>query len=143
MRRVLKNTIIVLILAVVFTCFYWFIIHPNSYDYNTAVNNGDVVMGPEGPINKEGLIQYIKNVELKQIEKIRITAYSKEGYPIIFDLEYDGTIIICNTDNTRNAYGREKSKQYGEYTKIIKGDYNDYFLIDETGRYQKQWIFQE
>lgn len=143
MKRSLKYLAIILILAVVFIFLYWFAIHTNSYDYDTAVKNGDVVMGPEGSVNEEGFYKFIENVDSKQTEKIRITAYSKEGYPIIFNLNYDGITIICITDNTRNKFGRDTSKQYGEYTKVIKDDNNDYFLIDETGRYNKQWIFQE
>lgn len=51
--------------------------------------------------------------------------------------------IKCTTDNTRNLYGRDYTKSYGEYTKIMKDERNDYSLVDETGKYEEQWIFQE
>ncbi|MDF2589306.1 MAG: hypothetical protein K0S41_3147 [Anaerocolumna sp.] len=51
--------------------------------------------------------------------------------------------IKCTTDNTRNLYGRDYTKRYGEYIKIMKDEKNDYSLVDETGKYEDQWIFQE
>lgn len=122
---------------------YWFVIHTNSYNYNTAIKNGDVVMGASGLANVANLHTFIEKVRNSQPDKIRVTAYSKEGHPIIFDLDFDGKIIKCTTDNTRNLYGREYFKKHKEYTKIIKDEINDYFLVDETGKYKNQWIFQE
>jgi len=100
-------------------------------------------MGAGGLANVDKFHSFIKNVEYKQPDKIRITAYSKEGYPEIFNLDFDGNIIKCTTDNTRNLYGREKAKRYGEYTKITKDEINDYSLVDETGKYEEQCILQE
>jgi hypothetical protein len=93
--------------------------------------------------NIEKFHTFIENVEKKQSDKIRITVYSKEGYPTIFDLDFDGKVIKCTTDNTRNPYGRNWFKKYGEYTKISKNEINDYFLVDETGKYKNEWIYQE
>lgn len=141
MRRI--SFALYLLLSLAFIVFYWFSFHPKSYNYNTAVNNGDVVMGAAGKVNIEKFHDFIKSVENKQRDIVRITAYSKEGYPIIFDLDFDGKIIKCVTDNTRNLYGREYFKKYGEYTKISKNEINDYFLIDERGKYENKFIFQE
>jgi hypothetical protein len=143
MKRVVKICILIIVLIPTIIGVYWFMIHPKSYNSDKAVKNGDVVMGPGGLVNVDKFHSFIKNVENQQPDKIRITAYSKEGYPEIFDLDFDGDIIKCTTDNTRNLYGREKTKRYGEYTKITKNEINDYFLVDETGKYEEQWIFQE
>lgn len=132
-----------MISLVVFVCLWWFVIHPNSYEYKTAVKNGDVVMGPEGTVNADELFKFIESIEQKRKGNIRITTYSKEGYPTIFDLESDGSIIICRTDNTRNVFGREMVKQTGTYTKIITDANNNYFLFDENKIYEKLWIFQD
>ncbi|MBK1812158.1 DUF4362 domain-containing protein [Clostridium sp. YIM B02505] len=143
MIKLFKIFVAFLVLTLIVVGIYWLIIHPKSYSYDTAVGNGDVVMGAGGKANIEKFHSFIKNVQNKQTDKIRITAYSKEGNPTIFDLDFDGKIIKCTTDNTRDLYGRELSKRYGEYTKIIKNDINDYSLVDETGKYKNQWIFQE
>lgn len=130
-------------MAMISVGMYWFLIHPKSYKAELAIKNGDVVLWAGGLANTDKLHAFIRHVEDQLPDKIRIATYSKEGYPTIFDLEYDGNKIICVTDNTRNLFGREKSKSYGEYTNISKNDNDDYFLIDERGSYQEQWIFQE
>lgn len=132
-----------IILALIAIAFYWFVIHPNTYRYHTAVKNGDVVMGPSGKKNVEKLYTFIKNVEIKQADKIRITAYSKEGDPEIIDLNFDGKIIKATIDNTRDHYGRDWHKKHGEYTKITKDEKKNYLLIDESGKYPDVWIYQE
>ena len=143
MRKIIKSVIIASGLALIAIGAYWFLIHPNSYKYDTAVKNGDVVMGASGLKNVKKFHAFIEKVENKQSDKVRITAYSKEGYPIIFDLDFDGKIINCTTDNTRNIFGREYSIKHKEYTKIIKNEINDYSLVDETGKFEDEWIFQE
>jgi hypothetical protein len=143
MRKIVKKIIPCLALIFVMFGVYWFVIHPNTYKLNTAVNNGDVVMGPEGLVNLEKFHVFVKNIENKHPDQIRITTYSKEGYPTIYDLYYDGKVIKCTIDNTRNLYGREYFKRYSEYTKIAKNITNDYILEDNTGKYKTQWILQE
>lgn len=142
-KKTIKGAIIFLVVALMSIGTYLVIIYPNSYNYDTAVKNGDVVMGAGGPDNVDKLHAFIMKVENKQSDKIRITAYSKEGYPTIFDLDFDGKIITCTTDNTRNRYGRDELKNQGKYTKIIKNEMNDYFLVDELGENENKWIFQE
>jgi hypothetical protein len=143
MRKTVKTIMFILFLAVTFIGVYWFVLHPNSYKYDTAVKNGDVVMWAGGLENLDKFHGFIKNVENKQPGEIRITAFSKEGYPTVFDLDFDGEKIKCISDNTRSLYGRDYTKKYGEYTKITKNANNDYSLVDEAGKYQDLWIFQE
>ena len=131
------------VLSIVVVGLYWLLIRPNTYTYDTALKNGDVVMGAGGVANVEKLYAFIENTEHSQADQIRITAYTKEGNAIIFDLEFDGEIIKCTSDNTRDRYGITLFKEYGEYNKVTKDERNDYFLIDETGKYDDLWIFQE
>ncbi len=136
--------IVFLVVALLAGCvIYWFLIHPNSYKFDTAVKNGDIVMGPAGKRNVDRLHVFITNIVEKRPDTVRITTYSKEGYPTIFDLVYDGQIIKCTEDNTRNLCGRVITTRYGEYTRIIKQDNRDYVLVDQTGKYEPKWIFQE
>ncbi len=145
--NVVKKIVIICILIIVLVPtmigVYWFIIHPKSYDYDKAIKNGDVVMGPGGLVNVDKFHSFINNVENKQPDKIRITAYTLEGNPGIFDLDFDGSIIKCTIDNTRDLYASDRTKRYGEYTKITKNKTNDYSLVDEKGKYEDQWILQE
>lgn len=147
MKKIVKKVVIICIVIIVLVptiiWVYLFKIRPSSYNYDKAVKNGDVVMGVSRLANVDKFHSFIKHVENRQPDKIRITAYTLEGDPIIFDLDFDGNIIKCTTDNTRDLYSIDKTKSYGEYTKIIKNEINDYFLVDETGKYEETWIFQE
>lgn len=143
MCKIIRIAAVCLALILISIGVYWFIIHPNTYKYDTAVKRGDVVMSPSGQANVEKLHTFIQKVQDHQPDKIRVAAYSKEGYPSIHDLNYDGKVIRCTTDNTRNPYGRSILKEYGVYTKVTVNDIHDYSLIDETGKYKKEWIFQE
>ncbi|MDO9593194.1 MAG: DUF4362 domain-containing protein [Erysipelotrichaceae bacterium] len=141
MRKIVKRLMVIIFLALTFVGVYWFAIHPNSYKYDTAIKNGDVVMWAGGLVNLDKFHAFIKNMENKQPEKIRITAFSKEEYPAVFDLDFYGENIKCTTDNTRDLYGRDCTKKYGEYTKITKNEINFHILVDETGKYQDTWLF--
>ena len=143
MITTVKKVILFSVLIMIAAFFYWTWIRPNTYPYETAVKNGDVVMGAGGVENVEKLYAFMENTENSRVDQIRITAYSKEGNPIIFDLKFEGEIIKCTSDNTRDRYGIRLFKAYGEYTKILKDERKDYFLIDETGKYEDRWIFQE
>lgn len=143
MRKVVRTIIFSLFLIIFVIGIYWFVIHPSSYKYDTAVKNGDIVMGAGGIQNIDKLYNFINSIENGRTDKIRITAYSKEGYPIIFDLFYESSIIKCTTDNTRNLFGRSFFKIYGEYTTIFKDNNGDYFLTDESSNNENLWIFQE
>ena len=143
LKTTVKKVILISVLLMIAALFYWTLIHPNTYPYETAVKNGDVVMGAGGVANVEKLYKFIENTENSQADQIRITAYSKEGSPIIFDLEFNGEIIKCTSDNTRDRYGIRLFKAYGAYTKIIKDESKNYFLMDETGKYEDRYIFQE
>jgi hypothetical protein len=64
---------------------------------------------------------------------------------IIDILQFDGSIIKTLTDSTRDRFG-SKAKYYGRYTKIIKvknGSYENYTLVDETGKHPEYVVFQD
>lgn len=111
-----------------------------QYSYDSAVKNGDVVFTLGKKANMEKLYSFIDNIDNRKPDKIRITYYTVEGDPIIFDAEYDGNSIKCFSDNTRDEYG-DKTIQYFEYTKIVKDENNNrYIFVDDTGKYDDRFI---
>ncbi|PQP83264.1 hypothetical protein C0Q44_00595 [Paenibacillus sp. PCH8] len=60
---------------------------------------------------------FMKKVENKQQDQVRVTKYTIEGGPIIYELIYDGTAIQSTYDDSRDLYG---SKQ-GRTTDTCKG----------------------
>lgn len=82
-----------------------------------AEQSGDVVVLLEGMRNKDKWNTFVKNVKNKQQDQVRVTKYTIEGGPIIYELTYDGSAIQSTYDNSRDAYG---SKQ-GITTNTCKG----------------------
>lgn len=82
-----------------------------------AEQSGDVVVLLEGMRNKDKWNTFVKNVKNKQQDQVRVTKYTIEGGPIIYELIYDGSAIQSTYDNSRDAYG---SKQ-GITTNTCKG----------------------
>jgi hypothetical protein len=98
-----------------------------------------------GNFNIDKLYNFINNVESKKQDKLRIVSYTKEGDAIITDLQYDGNIIKCRTDSTRDRFG-SRMISHGEYTKIVMEEndsYINYRIVDESCKYQDERIFQE
>lgn len=83
---------------------------------------------------------FIHLVSNKSQAHVRVTAYSKEGYPIIFELTYDAKNLICTIDNTRNLYGWDFLKRTEIFETIQVDSNNDVFLVTKEG--VQQWIFQ-
>ncbi|RAW10134.1 MULTISPECIES: DUF4362 domain-containing protein [Paenibacillus] len=91
------------------------IIEPHNPEQ--AEQSGDVVVLLEGMRNKDKWNTFVKNVEKKQQDQVRVTMYTIEGGAIIYELIYDGSVIQSTYDNSRDAYG---SKQ-GITTNTCKG----------------------
>ncbi|MDT9721035.1 DUF4362 domain-containing protein [Paenibacillus sp. ClWae2A] len=91
------------------------IIEPHNPEQ--AEQSGDVVVLHGGIRNEDKWNTFMKNVEKKQQDQVRVTMYTIEGGPIIQELIYDGTAIQSTYDNSRDAYG---SKQ-GMKTDTCKG----------------------
>jgi len=143
MKRIIRGIVLILVLSGMVYIINLYIYHPNSYRDKKAISNGDVVMAADGLHNMDGFYNLLEAIDGKEpFGSIRITCYSKEGYPIIFDINYDGETIYCITDNTRNLFGRDKKKEYGDYTSYEVRGNNDYFLLDSSGTYEDRWIIQ-
>ena len=91
------------------------IIEPHNPEQ--AEQSGDVVVLHGGIRNEDKWNTFMKNVEKKQQDQVRVTMYTIEGGAIIHELIYDGSAIQSTYDNSRDAYG---SKQ-GVKTDTCKG----------------------
>lgn len=91
------------------------IIEPHNPEQ--AEQSGDVVVLHGDIRNEDKWDTFMKNVEKKQQDQVRVTMYTIEGGAIIQELIYDGSAIQSTYDNSRDAYG---SKQ-GVMTDTCKG----------------------
>ncbi|TDL64157.1 DUF4362 domain-containing protein [Paenibacillus amylolyticus] len=91
------------------------IIEPHNPEQ--AEKSGDVVVLHGGIRNEDKWNTFMKNVEKKQQDQVRVTMYTIEGGPIIQELIYNGTAIQSTYDNSRDAYGSKQEVK----TDICKG----------------------
>ena len=140
----MKKIVWIIVLVVIVFSSYWFLFHPRSYRDYKAIENGDIVYAADGLHNFELFENWMKAVDNdEEFSPIRVTVYSKEGFPLIYDISFDGKTIQCKIDNTRNLFGREYKKSYGDYTGYELRKDLDYFLVDDSGVYEDRYLFQK
>ena len=113
-------------------------------DYDLAKMIEDkcyIVMNSNVVYHIEELDNFIKNIENKKEDEIRIVEYTIEGQPIITNLEYKDNKFILKTDNRRDGFSAEEDKRIftNEY------DASKYTLVksETSSRVLKQKTFYE
>jgi hypothetical protein len=76
-----------------------------SYNYETAIENGDIVDLHGDVKNAERLEKFYENLSLTIKDKIRITQFTIEGDPLFNDFEYNGKEIKFTYDNSKDKHG--------------------------------------
>lgn len=80
------------------------------YPSEKAVENGDVVHIFDKVMNEEKWKQFIRNVNTKLKDQVRITQYTIEGDPIFYELVYDGDNIKFTYDNSLDSFGHDLNR---------------------------------
>ncbi|HHV64455.1 MAG TPA: DUF4362 domain-containing protein [Peptococcaceae bacterium] len=111
---------------------------PDSYDFETAIENGDVVNAHGQTYNVEQLNSFLANVKSGHKAEVQITEYTIEGDPILQVLQYDGQVIRYTYDNSRDKFaGSDKGKKESEMVDILKEENEDtviWYLVDAQGK---------
>lgn len=117
MRSKVRFLIIVLVLLLVTACTNDAIKEESPfpevqepYTAEKATLNGDVVNIFEKIANLEKWEQFIKNVNGKIKDQVRITQYTIEGDPIFYELVYDGNTIQYTYDNSLDINGADSGR---------------------------------
>lgn len=139
MKRKNKFILIFFTLVILTPVAYYSFIHPYTYPYKKAINNGDIVYSIRGVNNFEILREFIDKTRNNTYSKIRVVIYTKEGFPVIFDLTSKNGQIICLYDNTRNKFGRSIFKKEQIFEWIESDNKGNYFLRNKKG--DKLWFF--
>jgi len=118
MKRVLLTVLLILIVLTaceakdrtvdspVITKSFPEIIEPHNPEQ--AEQSGDVVVLHGSMRNGDKWNTFMKHVENKQQDQVRVTMYTIEGGAIIHELIYDGSAIQSTYDNSRDAYGSKQ-----------------------------------
>ncbi|HEY5560976.1 MAG TPA: DUF4362 domain-containing protein [Clostridiaceae bacterium] len=105
---------------------------PQNYTEEDAIKNGDVVIDNSQKVyNLNKLTRFISNIKNEEKDKIRITALSIEGDPIIYYLNYSGKNIVLTVDNTRDKFGVGDIIEYKvkEVKKEVKQGIVIYYVV--------------
>ncbi|MCM3711998.1 DUF4362 domain-containing protein [Sporosarcina luteola] len=79
-----------------------FLIAGCSYDSEKAVKNGDVI-NMNGPIfNFDRFQDFLESVEEDEAASVRITNYTLEGSPTLYNLSFDGAEFNLEIDRSKN-----------------------------------------
>jgi len=60
---------------------------------------------PEGVENSDRFESFLNKSKQGKSDQIRITAYTTEGDPIVYDVEYDGKTYQYSSDASRDQFG--------------------------------------
>ncbi|RJP02579.1 DUF4362 domain-containing protein [Exiguobacterium sp. RIT452] len=104
-----------------------------SYSMEEAVKNGDIVTTPEQH-HMDRFATFLKHVDEKEKDTIRITNYTTEGDAILEDVSYDGKRFTYSLDSSRDAYGSQTDDRNKEICqnleKRTENERSVFFLTD-------------
>jgi len=66
--------------------------------------NGDIIV-QNGITNSDRFESFLKKSKQGKSDQIRITAYTTEGDPILYDVKYDGKTYQYSSDSSRDQFG--------------------------------------
>jgi NhaP-type Na+/H+ and K+/H+ antiporter len=81
-----------------------------TYNYETAIENGDIVDLHGNVKNAERLEKFYENISLTIKDKIRITQFTIEGDPLFNDFQYNGKEIKYIYDNSKDTHGKANKR---------------------------------
>lgn len=94
------------------------------------ISNKDIIEAHGKLENIERLDSFVKNVNHKVKDKVRLVRYTIEGDPILHTLDYDGSKLSFTVDTTEDKFGQGEVKTYAckNITKEETNVQTQYFL---------------
>lgn len=97
---------------------------PQDYDFETAVERGDVVNLHGELTNTEAYEKFKSTLEKGEPTFMRFVAYTIEGDPILMDVQFDGTVFHLTHDVSRDAFA-------GGIDKVMSYTYEAYEILED------------
>ncbi|RDB34174.1 DUF4362 domain-containing protein [Exiguobacterium sp. RIT594] len=116
----------------------------NDYPSEEAVKNGDIVTTPERA-NIDRFNTFLKRVDAKEPDTIRITGYTTEGDAILEDVIYDGKRFTYSLDSSRDEYGAQTDDRNKEICQNLEQQTTDggkTFILTDCQEGQDHEIFK-
>ena len=105
-----------------------------SYDSEKAVKNGDVI-NMNGPIfNFDRFDRFLDSVEAEKAATVRITNYTLEGNPTLYNLSFDGDLFELEIDRSKNKErGDAPAKVNMSCSELVKLEGQQLFIYTLEG----------
>lgn len=105
-----------------------------SYDSEKAVLNGDVV-NMHGPVYNYPVFEsFLENMEMKKAATVRITNYTLEGDPTLYNLSSEGSTIDLEIDRSKNkSRGNDPVKVNMTCTELVEEEGQQLFIYTLKG----------
>ncbi len=75
-----------------------------KYTMEEAKENGDIIV-QNGVTNSDRFESFLNKSKQGKSDQIRITAYTTEGDPIVYDVVYGGKTYQYSSDSSRDQFG--------------------------------------
>ncbi|WP_312194079.1 DUF4362 domain-containing protein [Exiguobacterium sp.] len=95
-----------------------FLIGCGKYTMEEAKENGDIIV-QNGVTNSDRFESFLNKSKQGKSDQIRITAYTTEGDPIVYDVEYGGKTYQYSSDSSRDQFGTTDDDRKNEVCKRL------------------------
>ena len=111
-----------------------FLLAACSYDSEKAVKNGDVI-NMHGPIfNFDRFDRFLDSVEAGETASVRITNYTLEGNPTLYNLAFDGSVFDLVIDRSKNKErGDNPAKESRTCSELVTTEGEQLFIYTLEG----------
>lgn len=81
-----------------------FLVGCGKYTMEEAKENGDIIV-QKSVENSDRFESFLNKSKQGKSDQIRITAYTTEGDPVLYDVKYDGESYQYSSDSSRDQFG--------------------------------------
>ncbi|AHA29880.1 hypothetical protein U719_09335 [Exiguobacterium sp. MH3] len=89
-----------------------------KYTMEEAKENGDIIVQKD-VTNSDRFESFLKKSTQGKSDQIRITAFTTEGDPVLYDVKYDGKSYQYTSDSSRDQFGTTDDDRKNEVCKRL------------------------
>ncbi|KOP29358.1 hypothetical protein ADM98_10780 [Exiguobacterium sp. BMC-KP] len=89
-----------------------------KYTMEEAKENGDIIVQND-VTNSDRFESFLKKSTQGKSDQIRITAFTTEGDPVLYDVKYDGKSYQYTSDSSRDQFGTTDDDRKNEVCKRL------------------------
>lgn len=90
-----------------------------KYTMEEAKENGDIIVQKD-VTNSDRFESFLKNSTQGKSDQIRITAFTTEGDPVLYDVKYDGKSYHYTSDSSRDQFGTTDDDRKNEVCRQLE-----------------------